>query len=48
LQLQNNSALGVEVDPGVYSCTLSFEIKKLVDDILISTTADFTTVEVTT
>jgi len=27
LQLQNNSALGVEVNPEVYSCTLSFEIK---------------------
>jgi len=28
LQLQNNSALDVEVDPEVYSCTLSLEIKK--------------------
>jgi len=41
LQLQNNSALGVEVNPEVYSCTLSFEIKKMFvnfgDDILIST-----------
>jgi len=27
LQLQNNSALGVEVNPEVYSCTLSFEKK---------------------
>jgi len=29
LQLQNNSTLGVEVNPEVYSCTLSFEIKKI-------------------
>jgi len=28
LQLQNNSALGVVVNPKVYSCALSFEIKK--------------------
>ena len=28
LQLQNNSALGVEVNPEVYLCTLSFESKK--------------------
>jgi len=26
LQLQNNSALGVEVNPEAYSCTLCFEI----------------------
>jgi len=26
LQLQNNSALGVEVNPEGYSCTLCFEI----------------------
>jgi len=41
LQLQNNSVLGVAVNPEVYSCTLSFEIKKIVfnfgDDIQIST-----------
>jgi len=49
LQLQNNSALGVEVNPEAYPCTLCFEIKKkkLVvnfgDDILISTL--ITTVE---
>jgi len=29
LQAQNNSALGLEVNPEVYSCTLSFEIKKI-------------------
>jgi len=29
LQLQNNSALGVEVNPKVYLCILSFEIKKI-------------------
>ena len=28
LQLQNNSALSVEINPEVYSCTLSFETKK--------------------
>jgi len=28
LQLQNNSALGVEVNPEAYSCTLWFEIWK--------------------
>jgi len=28
LQLQNNSVSGVEANPEVYSCTLSFEIKK--------------------
>jgi len=27
LQLQNNSALGVEVKPEAYLCTLCFEIK---------------------
>jgi len=27
LQLQNNSASGVEVNPEVYACTLSFELK---------------------
>jgi len=47
LQLQNNSALDVEVNPEVYSCTLSFEIKKKLfnfgDGILISTL--ITTVE---
>jgi len=26
--LQSNSALGVEVNPEAYSCTLCFEIKK--------------------
>jgi len=26
--VQNNSALGVEVNSELYSCTLSFEIKK--------------------
>ena len=29
MQLQNNSALGVMVNPEVYSCTISFEIKKI-------------------
>jgi len=28
LQLQNNSALGVDVNPEAYSCTLCFEIFK--------------------
>jgi len=28
MQQQNNSALGVEVNPEVHLCTLSFEIKK--------------------
>jgi len=28
LQLQNNSALGVKVNTGAYSCTLCFKIKK--------------------
>jgi len=28
LQQQNNSALGVEVNPEAYSCTLCFEILK--------------------
>jgi len=28
LQLQNNSAVGVEVNPEAYSCALCFEIKK--------------------
>jgi len=28
LQLQNNSAVGVEVKPEVHSCTLSFDIKQ--------------------
>jgi len=28
LPLQNNSALGVEVNPEAYSCTLCFEILK--------------------
>jgi len=28
LQLQNNSAIGVEVNPEAYSCTPCFEIKK--------------------
>jgi len=42
LQLQNNSALGVEVNPEAYSFTLCFEIKKnwlftFEDDILKST-----------
>jgi len=41
LQLQNNSALGVVVNPEAYSCTLSFEIKKIVsifgEDVQIST-----------
>jgi len=48
LQLQNNSAQGVEVNPEAYSCTLSFEITKISlfnfgDDILVSTL--ITTVE---
>jgi len=41
LQLQNNSALGVAVSLEPYSCTLNFEIKKIVfnfgDNIHIST-----------
>jgi len=41
LQLQTSSALGVEVDPEAFSCTLCFEIKKMFvnfgDDVLIST-----------
>ena len=46
-QLQNGSALGVEVNPETYSCTLCFEIKRnwlfnFGDDILIIT---ITTVE---
>jgi len=40
LQQQNNSALGVEVNPEAYSCTLYFEILYYLvnygDDILIS------------
>jgi len=28
LQLQNNSALGVEVNPKAYSCTLCFDTRK--------------------
>jgi len=28
LQLQNNSATGVEVNPEAYTCTLCFQIKK--------------------
>jgi len=28
LQLQNNAALGAEVNPEAYSCTLCFEISK--------------------
>jgi len=48
LQLQNNSALGFDVNQEMYSCTLSFEFKKIGlfnfgDDILISTL--ITTVE---
>jgi len=38
LQLQNNSALGVEVNPEAYSCAVCFEILRyLIDDILVST-----------
>jgi len=48
LQLQYNSALGVEVNPKAYPCTLSFEIQKIWlyifrDDVLVSTL--ITTVE---
>jgi len=48
LELQNNLALGVEDNPDVCSCAISFKIKKIWlfkfgDDILISTL--ITTVE---
>jgi len=45
LQLQNNSALDVEVNPEAYSCTLKlrnfekFDCSTFGDDILISTVA---------
>jgi len=40
LQLQNNSALGIEVNPEAYLCTLLRNLKNFDDfgdDILIST-----------
>jgi len=35
LQLQNNSALGVEVNPEAYLCTLCFEILKYMVVVMI-------------
>jgi len=49
LQLQNHSALGAEVNPEVYSCTLNFEkeiwLFNFGDNILISTFNNYSRVK---